>query len=493
MSLALLLAWLLPLAAGVATYAAFNPRREAGWIAATLGYGSVFGMLLAAAATALFARADTAHALLRAAPWLGLLAAVVGTVGWWRRRGLPGRTALEHSQIVDKCKIIFVTAAVTSLAWRGWIGLREILLRPTFPWDAWDAWAVKAKTWFLLGHYLPFVSMRDWLVHLPTAAYTGPAWSYPATLGWMQIWFASAAGGWVEPLVNLPWFVLWAGLLAAHYGQWRALGLGRMPALVFVYLLGSLPLLTTHMALAGYADLWIAALFGMAVLAWLRWLEQRDRGQLALAIVCAASLPLLKLEGAVWLLLFAGIAGLGLLPRRGRRYVIAATLALLVLGMAIGKLVLPLFGLGWVNIGLHEVDVPVIGKLAIAWHGGALDGVLRSLFTQSNWNLLWWLAPAILFWRWRELRENRSLRLLASLLLVSLGFLLFLFLFTDAARWAESYTAINRLIMHIVPALVTLLAMSCRKVDFGRLFKPANVSTRAGDTARASDPPPDPA
>jgi len=292
-------------------------------------------------------------------------------------------------------------------------------------------------------------------------------------LAWMQTWFASAAGGWIEPLVNLPWFVLWVGLLLANYGQWRALGLRTMPALVFVYLLGSLPLLNAHVALAGYADLWIATLFGLAVLAWLRWLEQRDRGQLALALVCALSLPLLKLEGAVWLLLFAGVAGFGLLPRRGRRYIFVAMVALLVLGMAVGKLVLPLFGLGWVNIGLHEVDVPVIGKLAIAWHGAALDGLLRCLFAQSNWNLLWWLAPAILIWRRRELRENRSLRLLASLLFAGIGFLLFLFLFTDAARWAESYTAINRLIMHIVPALVTLLALCCRNVDFERLFKPA--------------------
>ena len=493
MNLALLLAWLLPLATGVAGYAALNPRRQAGWIAATLGYGSVFGMLLVAAATALFARADTVHALLHTAPWLGAFAAAAGILAWWRGRGLPRPAAREHLQTIDKWKIILVTAAAGSLAWRGWIALREILLRPTFPWDAWDAWAVKSKTWFLLGHYVPFVSMRDWLLHLATAEYTGPAWSYPATLGWMQIWFASAAGGWIEPLVNLPWFVLWVGLLLAHYGQWRALGLKPMPALVFVYLLGSLPLLTTHVALAGYADLWIATLFGLAVLAWLRWLEQRDRNQLALALICALSLPLLKLEGAVWLLLFASVAGFGMLPRRGRRYIIAAVLVLLVLGMAIGKLVLPLFGLGWVNIGLHEVDVPVIGKLAIAWHGAALAGLLRSLFAQSNWNLLWWLAPVILFWRRRELRENRSLRLLGSLLFASIGFLLFLFLFTDAARWAESYTAINRLIMHVVPALVTLLALCCRNVDFESLFKPACMLTTAGDTAPASVPPPDPA
>jgi hypothetical protein len=493
MNLALLLAWLLPLAMGVAAYAALNPRRGAGWAAATLGYGSVFGMLLAAAATALFARADTTHALLHAAPWLGVLALGSCILAWWRGRGLPRRAAPEHLQTINKWKSIFVCIAGASLAWRGWIALREILLRPTFPWDAWDAWAVKSKTWFLLGHYVPFVSMPDWLVHQATAKYTGPAWSYPAALGWMQVWFASAAGGWVEPLVNLPWFGLWMGLLLAHYGQWRALGVKVMPALVFVYLLGSLPLLTAHVALAGYADLWIATLFGMALLAWVRWLEQGDRNQLALAVVCALSLPLLKLEGAVWLLLFATVAGFGLLPRRGRRYIIAAVLALLILGMVIGKLILPLFGLGWVNIGLYEIDVPVIGKLAIAWHGAALEGLLRSLFAQSNWNLLWWLAPAIIFWRWRELRTSRSLRLLGSLLFVCIGFLMFLFLLTDAARWAESYTAINRLIMHIVPALVTLLALFCRDVDFERLFTPALTPTTAGDTGPASGPPPDPA
>ena len=83
-------------------------------------------------------------------------------------------------------------------------------------------------------------------------------------------------------------------------------------------------------------------------------------------------------------------------------------------------------------------------------------------------------------------------RVIAVLLLAGIGFLLFLFLFTDAARWAESYTAINRLIMHIVPAVVTLLALCCRNVDFASFFKPPCMSTTAGDTAPASVAPPDP-
>ena len=483
MTFALLLAWLLPLAAGSAVWLALSPARGPGWIAATLGYGIVFGLLLAAGATALFAHADTAHALLHAAPWLAVFAGAAGIVAWRRARGLPRRNGMAHSQIINKWKIALLAAAIVSLAWRSWIALREILLRPTFPWDAWDAWAVKSKTWFLLGHYAPFVSMHDWLLHPTTPDYTGPAWSYPAALGWIQVWFASAAGGWIEPLINLPWFALWLGLLLGHYGQWRALGLSRMRAMAFVYFLGSLPLLITHVALAGYADLWLASVFGFGVLAWLRWVERRERAQLAIAAICALLLPLLKLEGAVWLLLLAGVAGFGLLPWRGRRYIAAAVLAVMVLGIAIGKLALPLFGLGWVDIGMHSIDVPVIGKLAVAWHGAAFNGILYSLFAQPNWHLLWWLAPVIVIWRWRELRTNHSLRLFGSLLLAGIGFLLFLFLFTDAARWAESYTAINRLVMHIVPAVVTLLALLCRNADF---------SPPVRDTAPTPGPLPDP-
>jgi hypothetical protein len=484
MTLALVLAWLLPLTAGTAVWLALNPLRGRGWVAAALGHGIVFGLLLAAGATALFARADTANALAHTAPWLALFAVAAGFIAWRRGRMQLHAPLPDPEQEVDKWKSAFLALAFASLVWRSWIALREILLRPTFPWDAWDAWAVKSKVWFLLGHYEPFVPMRDWLQHPATADYTGPAWSYPATLGWIQVWFASAAGGWIEPLLNLPWFALWSGLLLGHYGQWRALGFSRMRALAFVYFLGSLPLVIVHVALAGYADLWVATVFGFAVLAWLRWVRRRERSQLAIAAICALLLPLLKLEGAVWLLLFTCVAVFAVLPQRWRRYVVAAVLAVVVLGVAIGKLSLPLFGLGWVNIGVHAIDVPVIGKLAIAWHGAAFDGVLYALFAQPNWHLLWWLAPMIVLWRWRELRAHASLRLLGSLLLAGFGFLLFLFLFTDAARWAESFTAINRLVMHLTPAVVTLLAMLCRDVE----LYPA-----VPDTVPESARPPDPA
>jgi hypothetical protein len=470
MNLATLAAWLLTLATGTSAWLALNPVRGPGWRAAALGCGSVFGMLLAAGATCLVARAHTVHALAHAGPWLALCAAATSMLAWRRMRHRPARSALYNGAKIKKWIMGLLLLAFASLAWRGWIALREILLRPTYPWDAWDAWAVKSKTWVLLGHYVPFVAISDWMQHPAQELYTSIAWGYPATLAWLQVWFASAAGGWIEPLVNLPWFALWIGLLLGHYGQWRALRFTRTQALAGVYALGSLPLLDVHVALAGYADLWVATVFGFAVLAWLRWLQQRDRAQLMIAIVCALLLPLLKLEGAVWLLLFALTAIYGLLPRRWRKRAFVALLGVLALLVVAGGLKLPVPGLGWVAIGRHSLDVPVIGHLSIAWHGAAFASVLNSLFVQPNWHLLWWLAPVIVAWRWRELRAQESARRLGCLLLAGIAFLLFLFVFTDAASWAESYTAINRLLMHIVPALITFLMLLLREVKWGRGF-----------------------
>ena len=52
MSWTLLIAWLLPIAAGTSTWLAINPQRTPGWRSGALGHGIVFGMMMAAAVTA---------------------------------------------------------------------------------------------------------------------------------------------------------------------------------------------------------------------------------------------------------------------------------------------------------------------------------------------------------------------------------------------------------------------------------------------------------
>ena len=484
MSTTYLFAWFVAIAAGMLAAFWLSASTRAGRVATVCGYGIVFGMLLAAAATALTARADTAQAWIHAAPWLAAFAVGFSALAYWLQRHMAApRPAESDDEAAGYWPRVAAIVALASLIWRGSILASEVLLRPTFPWDAWDAWAVKSKTWYLLGHYAAYVSPGEWLAHPDAELYTGPTWDYPSTLSWMQVWFASAAGDWIEPLANLPWVALWVGLLLGHYGQWRALGLDRTRALIFVYVLGSLPLLTMHVALAGYADLWVATIFGFGVLSWLRWQEQRDGAQLFLALTCAVTLSLLKHEGIVWcLMLLLAIVFATLSSRwRWRSAWIAA--AGLIIAAVIGQSHVLFAAIGWVRSGSHVVDIPVIGSLTLAWHKPAAIGIVRSLFVQSNWHLLWWLVGPILVWRWRVLRASDALSVCALLLLACFGLLFFLFVFTDAASWAESYTAVNRLIMHITPAVVSLLALLLREP---RLV-PGSIRTDPGPD-RLSDP-----
>jgi hypothetical protein len=475
---AYLLAWLLCAASGASCMLALAAPRIPGRFGSGAGYGLVCGLLLAAAATASSARADTAHAWQHAAPLLVAVGFAAGVAAAWRQWRARNAPRIDVDDNVDYWKTILIALALASLVWRGsWLA-SEVLLRPTYPWDAWDAWALKSKTWYLLGHYVPFAAPADWLA-AGADLRSGPAWAYPSALGWMQVYFASAAGDWVEPLVNLPWVVLWVALLLGHYGQWRALGLGRPRAAIALFALGSLPLLETHVALAGYADLWVATLFGFALLSWLRWQERRERDQLALAVLCAAVLPLIKLEGTVWCASLLGAIGFGLLPRRWRWRAAAGVAIVLAAVVLVGQAQVLFAAIGWVRGGTHAIEIPVIGTLSLRWHGDAALGLAGGLFVQSNWHLLWWIAPAAIAWRWRALRQSDALSLAALLLAACFALLVVLFVFTDAAEWAESYTAVNRLVMHVTPAVVTLLALLMREPE---LFRPVR------DTAPPSVP-----
>ena len=67
--------------------------------------------------------------------------------------------------------------------------------------------------------------------------------------------------------------------------------------------------------------------------------------------------------------------------------------------------------------------------------------------------------------RFRVLRQSRALRALGVFLLFGGAFLFALFVLTPAGKWAESYTAVNRLSMQIVPALLAFAALLWREPE----------------------------
>ena len=268
-----------------------------------------------------------------------------------------------------------------------------------------------------------------------------------------------------------PWFGAALALGFGFYGQARLWGASALTALVFAWLLLSLPVLDTHVALAGYADLWMAVVFSLAAIAFFQWLRDGDRRQGLLALPLALACPLVKLEGTVWLVMF--VPALLMVRLRGRPLWTLAGLGV-VLGLvwwSVGGVAFSLPGLGEFRLTPELFQVPYLGQFRLGYRG-TWEPVLKNFFALANWHLLWYLALAAAVAAVPGIRAERWRRVMAVFIASCLLLLFVLFFLTDAQRWAEQYTSINRVFLHFVPVLlfwiVTVFVSPAPAVDRGR-------------------------
>jgi hypothetical protein len=470
MTFAYVLAWLLPLliGGGLVALAAGRPRDAAAW-AATLGSGFVLGALLCATAVGLLGVAPVARIPQMLMPALLLPAAAL--CGWAFLRpsvhaaAAPGTSRRLHP---------LLWGLLALLAVRVWLMADELLLRPPYPWDAWAAWLFKPKAWMLGGRLDAFVAFEHWQADAGAHLRTADAWNYPEAVSRLAVWFASAWGEWNASAVAVGWLALWVALLAGVYGQLRLLGLERERALIAAYALGSLPLLNVHVALAGYADMWVAALLVFACLAWLRWRQTRRIGQLALAAAFAMLLPLVKLEGAIWLGLLAASAIYACMTPRLRRVAL-----LLAPCIGIGAVLAYLLHWPLVSPLLDRMGLSADTANLIEHAPAVVAATLTGMFAQYNWHFFWFAVGLTLLLRRRALQSSDSLRTVGLFLLLGCAFLFVLFVLTPAGRWAESYTVVNRLGLQIVPAMLAFAALLWR----GPVFDFADADARMAGAA----------
>ncbi len=337
----------------------------------------------------------------------------------------------------------------------------EIFTQPVYPWDAWLAWIYRAKAWFMAGNMENVISTADWATATSANIYTIDAWLYPLFPSVVPYWAALSLGSWSETLVNLP--VLFAGLALgmAIYGQCREHGLSVAASLITCYLLYSIPLLGTHLALAGYADIWMAGFTGLGFVALMRGAITRDEPgnsgfQMLLGFLMVLFGIWVKNEGAVWFL--AAIAMLILATCRPRvpilMMVATVVIALIVFALGLTHIDIPLIGqLGIVN---GRLAIPFIGNFALELHN--VQHVYWDNFLKmGSWNLLWVFVIASLLLGFKSpnvVSGYRARRTALSFILIFMATQLFIFGFTDQGLWADTYTAINRLPLHFIPALL---------------------------------------
>jgi len=408
--------------------------------------------------------------------FLLLFSASGGFAVWQSRRPSTVQPSIVTAPMNTLVKTLMVIMILLMLIHLVFIAV-QIFTQPVYPWDAWLAWVYRAKVWFMAGGMVDIVAAADWATATSANIYTIDAWLYPLFPSVIPYWAALSLGHWSETLVNLP--VLFAGLAMgmALYGQCREHGLSIATSLITCYLLYSIPLLGTHLALAGYADIWMAGFTGLGFIAVMRAAIKRDDAgkssfQMVLGLLMIGFGIWVKNEGAVWFL--AALAMLILATCRPRVPILmlgtAILLALLAFTLGITHIEIPLIGnLGLVN---DRLAIPFIGNFALEAH--AVQQVYwENFIIMGSWNLLWVLVAASFMLGFKspnQLTGYRARRTALSFILVFLATQIFIFGFTDQGMWADTYTAVNRLPLHFIPALlfaVVVIAHASLQQDEG--------------------------
>ena len=403
-------------------------------LVSTVGGLSIFGLLAMGWIAHRRRRLDSGTPLRQAAT--GLTTGVPAPGSTWARRGLVAWLAL-------------LTVAL----------IAQSLALPVLAWDAWHAWLDKSKLWFFAGRFVELQNFANWLASEPGARRFAIATEYPQTLPRLWALLQFAAGSWRDAHLLPIWNLLWVALGGLFWHSLRDERVGSLAAWAWVLGLLTLPMVLAHASLGGYSDLWLAT----AILAFCVHASAALKGQskhwLMLGLY-ALLLPTIKLEGAIYLLVMLAALGLVLMPTRLRWWLAASALLAVAVALALGGFNLPVPGLGVVGLKWGLISVPVVGELPIYWRGVG-GRVLESMLLLPNWSLLWWALPFALWWGRRQLAQRNVLFVFAGLLFAA-SFHFVLFCFTDAAAWAESLTSLNRLLLHVAPTWVWVMAVALR-------------------------------
>lgn len=332
------------------------------------------------------------------------------------------------------------------LAILAWLVLRyalllgEVLVRPLYPWDAWTQWGTKARVWFELKTMAPFVPLAEWLQPGNTG-YIDAAPHYPALVPLLQVWSALLIGAWNDVLVNFSWWLTALAFAFAIFGFLARRGLQPLWALVVTWFVASLPIFNVHVALAGYADLPMAAFLTLGVLAGLQWVSTRQWRDAALAVVLLAACVTIKNPGKAWLVVLLPGFVAALLPKGGVK------VAGVMLALAIGAVLV-----------LAQTKASVLGYQLRLNFVSPWRGLSDAWFAFGNWHLLWYGAIAVAVLGWRQL-FSRELAPLTIVIGSGLLFLFFGFAFTNAAQWVADQSTVNRATLHLALLVAVWMAL----------------------------------
>ena len=457
----LALSALLPLFAGM-PWLLLAQRDETGpgrWPIA-IGYGYVLGLLLVVGGMRVAAVANLPIGMLSAST----LPLVAAAIGWWRayRLTVPDfRVALRSSRLawtsMPRASRIVCGLAILLIALRLGTLTIESLARPIFPWEAVSSVAAKARVWYEGGMLVRFVQPVAILQGLGNHTDADPgAFALPSLL---LVWTANAIGRWHEGAVAFSWVMLGIALALAFYGHLRRSGCGIAYALVFTYVLISLPLVDMHIALSG-APQWIAAAgVGLCGCAFLRWLQSPVRS-LLLCTAIGALLAVLALPTTwPWIGIFLVAGIIQRFPGIAGKLAVGIPLIALVAMLALMQTP--------VTLGGRVFQV----RLAAEW-----TETPESLLLLDNWHLLFAVLLLIGIAGWRRMFSSRW-RVLTWVVGMGLGLMLVKGVLSLPPYWFGGLRDFSYAGLQLAPILLMWIALLARDIAIAEPVRPADATT----------------
>lgn len=339
----------------------------------------------------------------------------------------------------------------------------NLSIKPLFAWDAWATWSVKARTWFELKQMVTFVNQATWLESKDNSLYVLDAWHYPDTVPLIQTWVALMINRWDDSLVNLPWLFCLVAMGSGFYGQLKQLNIPPIFKTIGLYLIISLPLINTHAALAGYADIWLSAAYTFTMMALVQFLVTHSKTQFGLTLLSSACVALIKTEGIVLLSAIVPLLLVTKAPSSTLKRIVIIFFVSLVITIITVVVFSPI-----------EINIPYLGRFLIAYHS-VWDAVIINYFQLPSWHLLIYLVTAGLLYAscLKSLSlQQRKLILIPSAVLLS--YLFVLFFLTQNYTWAQKYSSINRITLHLLPSI-----LFCLFLIFDKRFKNSHMLSKA--------------
>lgn len=355
-------------------------------------------------------------------------------------------------------------ALIALIAWRHVTLVQELLLRPLFAWDSWMNWTPKAITWFQHRELVEFVLPEQWL--LGGDAYTlgnRQANPYPIAAPLILLWTMLGAGTWDHSALYLPWVFAPLALGLALFGHLRLAGVPYLLAVIACYFLLSMPYWNVHTVLAGYADIWLAAAFSLAICTLYEWQRGRHWGYAVLSLLLSLLCVQLKNPG-IFLALIVLVFGIRIwinLPSSLELALWSLAALLAILALVFGFSV-EVPGFGRVALDAGTLEAGRLGTFALEYY--PVEGAfLETLFVMINWHLLWFfLLPYVIYSGYRGAVAGQGIPEFLPVM-AALGFLVLVFAFTSQYVAAVNFVTLNRALMYPVPALIFCIFLSFRR------------------------------